>query len=433
VDAIRIEGGKPLVGEIVIGGAKNAALPLMAAGLLSDEPLTLTNMPELADIATMGNLLRQLGVRIDQSALGAGADIAEAGATGRTMTLRTEKIASVTAPYDLVRRMRASVLVLGPLVARHGEAKVSLPGGCAIGTRPVDLHLKALEALGAKIELKQGYVHATVPKRLKGAQIIFPKISVGATENVLMAAALAEGESVIENAAREPEIGNLADCLNAMGAKITGIGSGTLRVQGVERLHAARVGVVPDRIETGTYAIAAAITRGSLTLKGTRYDLLKAVFDSMKQAGVEIEEKGDGIVVSAKNGLKGVDVMTEPFPGFPTDMQAQWMALMATAQGASMITETIFENRFMHVPELTRFGADVNVHGTSAIVRGTTKLSGAPVMATDLRASVSLVLAGLAASGETLVNRVYHLDRGYERLEQKLEACGAVIERVGGG
>ena len=350
MDAIRIQGGVPLNGTIVIGGAKNAALPLMAAGLLTSEPLTLTNMPELADIATMGNLLRQLGVRIDQSALEAGADSAEAGATGRTMTLRTEKVASVTAPYDLVRRMRASVLVLGPLVARHGEAKVSLPGGCAIGTRPVDLHLKALEALGAKIELKQGYVHATVPKRLKGAQIIFPKVTVGGTENILMAASLAEGETIIENAAREPEIGNLADCLNAMGANITGMGSGTLHIKGVERLHAARVPVIPDRIETGTYAIAAAITRGSLTLKGTRYDLLKSVFDSMVQAGVEITQQGDSIIVSAKNGLKGVDIMTEPYPGFPTDMQAQWMALMSTADGASMITETIFENRFMHVP-----------------------------------------------------------------------------------
>jgi UDP-N-acetylglucosamine 1-carboxyvinyltransferase len=433
MDAIRIQGGVPLAGEIVIGGAKNAALPLMAAALLTDEPLTLTNMPELADISTMGNLLRQLGVRIDQSALGVGADDAEAGATGRTMTLRADKIASVTAPYDLVRRMRASVLVLGPLVARHGEAKVSLPGGCAIGTRPVDLHLKALEQLGARIELKEGYIHATVPKRLKGAQIIFPKVTVGGTENILMAAALAEGESVIENAAREPEIGNLADCLNVMGAKITGIGSGTLRVMGVERLHGARVGVIPDRIETGTYAIAAAITRGEVVLKGTRHDLLEAVFNAMKQAGVEITPTNAGLRVAAHNGLAGVDVMTEPYPGFPTDMQAQWMALMSTADGASMITETIFENRFMHVPELTRFGADVNVHGASAIVRGKSKLSGAPVMATDLRASVSLVLTGLAASGETLVNRVYHLDRGYERLEQKLQACGARIERVGGG
>ena len=432
MDAIRIHGGVPLNGTIVIGGAKNAALPLMAAALLTDEPLTLTNMPELVDIATMGNLLRQLGVRIDQSALGAGADSAEAGATGRTMTLRTEKLVSVTAPYDLVRRMRASVLVLGPLVARHGEAKVSLPGGCAIGTRPVDLHLKALESLGARIELKQGYIHATVAKRLKGAQITFPKVTVGGTENVLMAAALAEGETIIENAAREPEIGNLADCLNAMGAKIEGIGSGTLRVTGVERLRGARVPVIPDRIETGTYAVAAAITRGSLLLKGTRHDLLKAVFDALVQAGVSVTPEPDGIRVAAANGLKGVDVMTEPFPGFPTDMQAQWMALMATAEGASMITETIFENRFMHVPELTRFGADVNVHGASAIVRGKPRLSGAPVMATDLRASVSLVLAGLAAAGETIVNRVYHLDRGFERLEEKLGACGGQVERISG-
>lgn len=433
MDAIRIHGGAPLGGDIVIGGAKNAALPLMAAALLTPEPLTLTNMPELADISTMGNLLRQHGARIDQSALGAGESDAAAGATGRMTTIRCDKIASVTAPYDLVRRMRASVLVLGPLLARCGEAKVSLPGGCAIGTRPVDLHLKALEQLGTKIELKQGYVHATVPKRLKGAQVIFPKVTVGGTENILMAAALADGESIIENAAREPEIGNLADCLNAMGAKISGIGSGTLRVVGVERLNAARVAVIPDRIETGTYAIAAAITRGRIHLKGTKYDLLESVFAAMKQAGVEVTPSAGGVTVAARNGLSGVDVMTEPYPGFPTDMQAQWMALMATASGASMITETIFENRFMHVPELTRFGADVNVHGASAIVRGRSHLSGAPVMATDLRASVSLVLAGLAASGETTVNRVYHLDRGYERLEQKLSGCGAEIERIGAG
>ncbi|MCB2108064.1 MAG: UDP-N-acetylglucosamine 1-carboxyvinyltransferase [Rhodobacteraceae bacterium] len=432
MDAIRIHGGTPLQGEIVIGGAKNAALPLMAAALLSDEALTLANMPELADISTMSNLLRQLGVRIDQSALGAGEDDPSAGATRRTMTLKTDNIASVTAPYDLVRRMRASVLVLGPLVARHGEAKVSLPGGCAIGTRPVDLHLKALEQLGAKIELKQGYVHATVPKRLKGARINFPMVTVGGTENAMMAAALAEGETIIENAAREPEIANLAECLNAMGAQVSGGGTGTIKIKGVERLNAGRVAVIPDRIETGTYAIAAAITRGNVKLSGTRYDMLDAVFDAMRQAGVSVEDVDGGIVVSAKDRLRGIDVMTEPFPGFPTDMQAQWMALMATADGASMITETIFENRFMHVPELTRFGADVNVHGASAIVRGSAQLSGAPVMATDLRASVSLVLAGLAAKGETLVNRVYHLDRGYERLEQKLAACGADIERVGG-
>jgi UDP-N-acetylglucosamine 1-carboxyvinyltransferase len=432
LDSIHIHGGVPLVGEITIGGAKNAALPLMAASLLTEQPLTLLNMPELADITSMGNLLRQHGARIDQSAFAAGRE-GDAGATGRTMTLTADRIASVTAPYDLVRRMRASVLVLGPLVARMGEAKVSLPGGCAIGTRPVDLHLKALEALGAKIEVKEGYIHATAPKGLKGANVTFPKVTVGGTENLLMAAALAHGDTVLENAAREPEIGNLAECLNAMGADISGIGSGTLRIRGAASLHGARVAVIPDRIETGTYAVAAAITRGRVVLKGTRYDLLEAVFDAMRQAGVGVEPTDDGVVVAAKNGLSGIDVITEPFPGFPTDMQAQWMALMATASGASMITETIFENRFMHVPELIRFGADVNVHGGSAIVRGRKQLSGAPVMATDLRASVSLVLAGLAAGGETTVNRVYHLDRGYERLEEKLAACGARIERVTAG
>jgi UDP-N-acetylglucosamine 1-carboxyvinyltransferase len=432
LDSIRIQGGVPLEGEITIGGAKNAALPLMAAALLTDQPLTLLNMPELADITTMGNLLRQHGARIDQSAFAVGRE-GDAGATGRTMTLTADRIANVTAPYDLVRRMRASVLVLGPLIARMGEAKVSLPGGCAIGTRPVDLHLKALEALGARIEVKEGYIHATAPKGLKGANVTFPKVTVGGTENLLMAAALAEGDTVLENAAREPEIGNLAECLNAMGAEISGIGSGTLRIRGVANLHGARVAVIPDRIETGTYAVAAAITRGRVALKGTRYDLLEAVFNAMRQAGVSIEPTDSGVTVAAKNGLAGVDVITEPFPGFPTDMQAQWMALMATASGASMITETIFENRFMHVPELIRFGADVNVHGGSAIVRGKKQLSGAPVMATDLRASSSLVLAGLAAAGETTVNRVYHLDRGYERLEEKLAACGARIERVTAG
>ena len=433
MDAIRIEGGVPLEGEITVGGAKNAALPLMAAALLTEEPLTLINMPELVDITTMGNLLRQHGVDVVQSAVGAGRAARDAGATGRTMTLTAERITSVTAPYDLVRRMRASVLVLGPLLARVHEAKVSLPGGCAIGTRPVDLHLKALEALGARIEVKEGYIHATAPGGLKGANVTFPKVTVGGTENLLMAASLAAGETMLENAAREPEIGNLADCLNAMGAEITGIGSGTLRIKGVTSLHGARVAVIPDRIETGTYAIAAAITRGRLAIRGTRYELLEAVFNAMKQAGVTVESTAEGVEVSAKNGLAGVDVITEPYPGFPTDMQAQWMALMATANGASMITETIFENRFMHVPELMRFGADVNVHGASAIVRGRKQLSGAPVMATDLRASVSLVLAGLAAQGETRINRVYHLDRGYERLEQKLAACGARIERLSSG
>ena len=433
MDSIRIEGGIPLNGDIVIGGAKNAALPLMTAALLTDGALTLVNMPDLADIATLAKLLRHHGTRVDQSALGAGHENGEAGATGQTMTLTADRITDLTAPYDLVRRMRASVLVLGPLLARMGEAKVSLPGGCAIGSRPVDLHLKALEVLGAKIEVREGYIYASAPGGLKGAKVTFPKVTVGGTENLLMAATLAKGETLLENAAREPEIGNLADCLNAMGADITGIGSGTLRVRGVSARHGAKVAVIPDRIETGTYAIAGAITRGKVTLKGTRYDLLESVFTAMRQAGVEVDDTPAGIVVSAKNGLKGVDIATDPFPGFPTDMQAQWMALMATADGASMITETIFENRFMHVPELARFGADVNVHGASAIVRGRKHLSGAPVMATDLRASSSLVLAGLAASGETIISRVYHLDRGYERLEQKLAACGARIERLSPG
>ncbi len=432
MDAIRINGGVPLNGEIVIGGAKNAALPLMAASLLSDAPLTLVNMPELVDITTMGNLLRQHGVHISQEAFGAGRAAVEAGPTGRTTTLTADRLTSVTAPYDLVRRMRAGFFVLGPMLARMGEAKVSLPGGCAIGTRGVDLHLKALEEIGAKIEVKEGYVYASTRGRLKGAKVTFPMVTVGGTENLLMAATLAEGETIIENAAREPEIGNLADCLNAMGAKITGIGTGTLRVSGVPTLHGARVAVIPDRIETGTYAIAAAITRGRIVLKGTRYDLLESVFTALRQAGVSVEATENTITVAAPNGLSGVDAVTEPYPGFPTDMQAQWMALMATADGASMITETIFENRFMHVPELRRLGADVNVHGGSAIVRGRKDLTGAPVMATDLRASVSLVLAGLAAKGETLVNRVYHLDRGYERLEEKLGACGARIERISG-
>jgi UDP-N-acetylglucosamine 1-carboxyvinyltransferase len=421
MDAIRIYGGVPLRGEIPISGAKNAALPLMAACLLSDEPLVLENVPALADIKTMSQLLSQHG-----------ADVTRDG-TDHALTLHAKTISSTEAPYDLVRKMRASVLVLGPLVAREGRARVSLPGGCAIGTRPVDLHLKALEALGAEIELTGGYVEARLPAgraRLKGAHFTFPMVTVGGTENVLMAAALAEGETVIENAAREPEITDLAKCLIAMGAKIEGLGSGTLRVQGVDRLHAARHAVVPDRIETGTYAIAAAITRGNLTLTNTRADLLDSVLDAMRQTGVSVTVGESSITVTADNGLKGVDVMTEPYPGFPTDMQAQWMALMTTAEGAAMVTETIFENRFMHVPELGRFGADVNVHGASAIVRGKANLSGAPVMATDLRASVSLVLTGLAAKGETVVNRVYHLDRGYERLEEKLAACGARIERI---
>jgi UDP-N-acetylglucosamine 1-carboxyvinyltransferase len=427
MDRIRIVGGVPLEGSIQIGGAKNAALPLMAASLLTSETLTLSNLPHLADISTMANLLAQHGVMLGLN----GADAARGGYAGRVMDFHAEKITSTEAPYDLVRRMRASVLVLGPLVAREGVAKVSLPGGCAIGTRPVDLHLMALEAMGAEIELKEGYIYAKAPKGLKGARIAFPMVSVGATENTLMAASLADGETVIVNAAREPEVSDLAQCLVAMGAEIDGIGTGTLRIKGKSRLHGAHHAVVADRIETGSFAVAAAITRGRIELIGARRDTLEAVEKVLTSAGVILEDGPKGLIVSAReNDLIGVDIMTEPYPGFPTDMQAQFMALMATVKGASMITETIFENRFMHVPELSRMGAKVNVHGASAIVRGSAKLSGAPVMATDLRASVSLVLAGLAAGGETIVNRVYHLDRGYERLEEKLAACGARIERL---
>ncbi len=425
MDQIRIRGGNPLHGTIQIGGAKNAALPLMAACLLSDEPLVLSNLPHLADIATMTNLLSELGVNVAMNGSAPG------GHAGRTFKLDAAKTTDTIAPYDLVRKMRASVLVLGPLLARQGRARVSLPGGCAIGTRPVDLHLKALEQLGAEIELAEGYIDARAEAGLTGGHIVFPTVTVGGTENILMAATLARGDTVIGNAAREPEIGDLAKCLCAMGAEIDGIGSDTLRVRGVERLHGAGHAVLPDRIETGTYAVAAAITGGEVLLKGARTDLIEAVIDVLGQVGVRFDDGPDGLRVSRTNGgLTGVDLMTEPYPGFPTDMQAQFMALMTVANGASMITETIFENRFMHVPELHRMGADINVQGRSAIVRGNQKLSGAPVMATDLRASVSLVLAGLAAQGETLVNRVYHLDRGYERLEEKLSACGADIERV---
>jgi UDP-N-acetylglucosamine 1-carboxyvinyltransferase len=355
----------------------------------------------------------------------------EGGHGGRILSLATPKITSTVAPYDLVRRMRASVLVLGPLLARAGEAKVSLQGGCAIGNRPVDLHIKGLEQLGARIELEDGYIHAFAPQGLKGGHYVFPTVSVGATENLLMAASLAAGETVLRNAAREPEVCDLARCLVAMGAKIDGIGTDTLTISGVSGLHGARHSVVPDRIETGTYAIAAAITGGEVELLGARLDLIEALAEALVRAGVEVTPTAAGLRVS-RNGtaLRGIDVTTEPYPGFPTDMQAQIMALLATAEGASMITESIFENRFMHVPELARMGADIHVHGASAMVRGVPSLTGAQVMATDLRASVSLVLAGLAAEGETTVNRVYHLDRGYERLEEKLAACGADIERV---
>ena len=420
MDRLRIAGGAALDGEIPIGGAKNAALPLMAASLLTAETLELTNVPRLRDIATLIRVLEQHGVEVES---GAG-----------TLRLTAADIPNTMAPYDLVRRMRASVLVLGPLVARFGNAAVSLPGGCAIGSRPIDLHLMALERLGAEISLGRGYIHAEAPPGgLVGNRIIFPKVSVGASENAIMAAALARGATVIENAALEPEVADLAHCLNAMGARIEGIGSERLVIEGVGELHGAQHRVVADRIEAGTYAMAAAITGGAVTLQNVGEDLFGAAAAALREAGVALETNGAGIRVSCGDGdLTGVDVITDPFPGFPTDLQAQFMALMAKAGGASMITETIFENRYMHVPELKRMGANVNLHGASAMVRGVEKLYGAEVMATDLRASSSLVIAALAAEGETTINRVYHLDRGYERLVEKLTGCGARVERLAG-
>ena len=420
MDRILIRGGKPLSGEISIGGAKNAALPLMAAGLLTDQRLVLSNVPKLADIKTMSELLSQHGIAVEKQ-----------GNAGRVLSLGGA-ITNTEAPYDIVRQMRASFLVLGPLMARVGEARVSLPGGCEIGARPVDLHIKGLEQMGARFDLQGGYIDGRVDGRLRGAKIIFPFVSVGATENLLMAASLADGRTVLANAAREPEIGDLAVCLLAMGAQIQGIGSDTLVVDGVPTLHGAEHAILPDRIETGSYACAAAISGGSVFLRHARLEHLGATIRVLREAGVEVTEGDGGVMVRRLNGLHGADVMTEPYPGFPTDMQAQFMAMLSVAEGASMVTETIFENRFMHVPELNRMGARINVHGSSAIVRGVPRLSGAPVMASDLRASLSLILAGLAAKGETMVNRVYHLDRGYEAVEQKLAACGADIERVSG-
>ncbi|MDX5931696.1 UDP-N-acetylglucosamine 1-carboxyvinyltransferase [Acidiphilium acidophilum] len=416
MDRIRIVGGRPLEGTIDISGAKNAALILMAAGLLTDDRLILANVPDLADVTTMSQLLAQHGIAVERP-------------SARTLSLGGA-ITNTEAPYDIVRKMRASILVLGPLLTRTREARVSLPGGCAIGTRPVDLHLKGLEAMGAEIRLDAGYIDATAPHGLHGATITFPFVSVGATENLMLAASLAEGETILINAAREPEITDLATCLIAMGADITGLGTDRLTIVGVKSLHGATHSIIPDRIETGTYACAAAITGGAVTLRGARPNDLGAVLATMAQAGVDVTETPGGLHVSRRNGLHGTDAMTEPFPGFATDMQAQFMTLMAVAEGASMITESIFENRFMHVPELNRMGARINVHGSSAIVRGVPTLAGAPVMATDLRASFSLVLAGLAARGETIINRVYHLDRGYEAVEHKLAACGAQIERL---
>jgi UDP-N-acetylglucosamine 1-carboxyvinyltransferase len=399
----------------------------MVASLLTDQKLTLHNVPRLADITTMIQLLKQHGVEVTAAP-------GENGHShGTTVTLQAHKIASTTAPYDIVRKMRASVLVLGPVLAREGEARVSLPGGCAIGARPVDLHIAGLKAMGAKIDIDGGYLVARAPKGLTGARFTFPKVSVGATENLMMAAALAKGTTVLDNAAREPEITDLAQCLVAMGAKISGVGTETLTIQGGDKLKAATHSVIPDRIETGTYAMAVAMTAGDVELVGGRVDLLEAAVQTLRSAGVTMEQSNRGIRVHRTNGeLHGVDVMTEPYPGFPTDLQAQMMALMTRAQGASMITETIFESRFMHVPELARMGANVTIHHESALVRGVPRLRGADVMATDLRASVSLAIAGLAAEGDTTLHRVYHLDRGYERLEEKLAACGADIERLRG-
>lgn len=426
MDRILIRGGTPLSGEIVISGAKNAALPLMVASLLSDEPLELTNIPHLADITQMAKLLAELGVELNMNGNPGLGD-----ADGRFLSLTARDISNTTASYDTVRRMRASFLVFGALMARCGKAKVSLPGGCAIGARPVDLHLKAIEAMGARIELEEGYVIAEAPNGLKGGRVDFPFVSVGATESAMMAACLADGETILENAACEPEISDLARCLISMGAKISGFGTPTIRIQGRDRLLGAGHAVLPDRIETGTYAMAPAMAGGSVLLKGTRVDLIGALIPVLTEAGLELTEQEDGLLVSNGGGRhRAVDVVTEPYPGFPTDLQAQFMALMTTAHGESRIKETIFENRFMHVPELNRMGADITVDGDTAVVRGVEKLRGAPVMATDLRASVSLVLAALAAEGETEINRVYHLDRGFERIEDKLGRCGVEIERV---
>jgi UDP-N-acetylglucosamine 1-carboxyvinyltransferase len=427
MDRIIIRGGKRLSGSLPISGAKNAALTLLPCALLTDAPLTLTNLPRLADVDSFGHLLNELGVATTVQR-------GQNGEIGREMTMSAQAIASTVAPYDIVRKMRASIVVLGPLLARAGEATVSLPGGCAIGNRPIDFHLRAFEELGAQIELSGGYVKAKAPGgRLAGGRVTLPFPSVGATENALMAASLARGESVIENAAREPEIVDLCNCLIAMGAQIDGIGSDRISIQGRDSLGGARYQVMPDRIEAGSYACAAAITGGDLDLIGARVEDMHAILDGLRSAGVEIEERPDGIRVRAANKLGPLTVSTAPFPAFPTDMQAQFMSMLTLADGASVLTETIFENRYMHVPELTRMGADIQVRGRTAVVRGVDRLVGAEVMATDLRASMSLVLAGLAAEGETQVHRVYHLDRGYERLEEKLSAVGADIERVSDG
>ncbi len=423
MDRIAIIGGAQLNGSIPVSGAKNSAIKLMAASLLTDEPLRLTNMPRLADTRFLGKLLKRLGVAVTESD----------GPDGQQTLLHAAEITSGFAPYDLVRQMRASFNVLGPLVARSGQAKVSLPGGCTIGARPVDLHLQAIEALGAKIDLHEGYVYAQAPRGLKGAEITFPFVSVGATEHAMLAAVLADGVSVIHNAACEPELVDLQECLNAMGAKVEGAGTPTVTITGVARLHGATHAVIPDRIEMGTYAVGGGTAGGGGRLAKARPGLVGARVGKPREGGAGVEQTADGCIIR-RNGhrLEAVDIETAPFPGFATDLQAQFMALMTTAKGESRIRETIFENRFMHAPELMRLGADISVSGGEARVRGVEQLEGAEVMATDLRASVSLVIAGLVARGETTVSRIYHLDRGFERLEEKLGACGAQVRRIAG-
>jgi UDP-N-acetylglucosamine 1-carboxyvinyltransferase len=424
MDKIVVTGGTPLHGTIPVSGSKNACLPLMTAALLTDQPLTLTNVPNLADMNTMSSLLESLGATVERDA------------DAHRMTLRAERIRTPLAHYDIVRKMRASILVLGPMLARDGAGTVSLPGGCAIGARPVDLHLKGLEAMGAVLDLRDGYVHASVPRslnggRLRGVSFRFPVVSVGATENLLMAATLAKGTTRLVNAAQEPEITDLADCLISMGAQIEGAGTSTIEIEGVDALSGTEHSVIADRIELGSFMIAPAITGGDVTVTGGKMSLVQTLAEALEAAGVSVTETSEGIRVVRKNGtLKPVSFTTEPFPGFATDLQAQMMALMTLADGVSVIDENIFENRFMHAPELTRMGANIAVDGGRATVTGVSGLRGAPVMATDLRASISLLLAGLAAEGETSVSRVYHLDRGYERVEDKLRACGAKIERV---
>jgi UDP-N-acetylglucosamine 1-carboxyvinyltransferase len=430
MDRIRIVGGNKLNGTIPISGAKNAALPLMIASLLTDETLTLKNVPHLADVEQLIRILGNHGVDYSVN----GRRESQSSAYARTINFTARQIVTTTAPYELVSKMRASFWVIGPLLARMGEARVSLPGGCAIGTRPVDLFIDGLQALGTEIDVENGYVIARTAKgRLTGNRYVFPKVSVGATHVLMMAASLARGETVLENAAREPEIADLADCLNAMGAKIEGAGTKTITIEGVDRLGGAVHTVIPDRIETGTYAMAVAMAGGDVVLEGARTDLLETALDVIRRTGAEVTPTNSGIRIARNGaGIAPVDVTTEPFPGFPTDLQAQFMGLMTMAKGRARITETIFENRFMHVQELARLGAHISLSGQTAIVEGVKQLKGAPVMATDLRASVSLVIAGLAAEGETTVNRVYHLDRGFERLEEKLSGCGAVIERISG-